>query len=566
MSVDCVDSAGDSIDILEDDLEHPLPFLWNGRAVEITDKKPLTSRSLPIDKTLPIKRHQYELIDIHQEEAEEVFPALYYPCEQEFAFAEPTQVEIIPTGGFFKHIKKACKKVLHAAKKVAEVVKKVITGAVEEVVDVAKKIAHAEKKITETAIDEVKHFVVEHKKEILITVAIATAAVGACFLSGAFAGAAAGAGVAAAAAGTQHKKREEETEQAEARSADVPLGAKSYLDIETFEKLIYDTSSSLIRDSAPEDHTLPDFESLRNKAIADIDKSPNWRIPQPVSDIQNPILPTPQPDPSFTDNIRTAIATLGQTLNSWFIKPISGLLTPHLFPNDPEHIKSSIVKTEGIKHQGVMILLNNGINTSSKENTQHLDYLKRLANNLSIEGVHNHSNRAIWDLAEVFFLNYGGQAPLTADLILENWTRFHEANKDNPHAKCLQFAHSQGVIHTKIALERASPEIRNRVIVIAIAPATVVPLGLCYASRHYASKRDPIHLGEDIHTLALADINGEPIRTELIKQLMANKQRIIFLEPHPDAKGIDHELESPTFTPTIIQAIQDYLGCGGQYQ
>lgn len=566
MSVDCIDSAGDSIDILDDDLTHQfVKSSWNGRDIEIVGEKQLYPCPLPIEKTIPASRRQYELLDIHQDEGEEISPALYYPSEREFAFAEPAQVEIIQTGGFFKHIKKACKKVIHAAKKVAELVKKVITGAVEEVVDVAKKIAHEEKKITEAAID----FVKDHKKEILISVAIATAAVGAYFISGALAGAA----VAAAAAGTQHKKREDETEQAEATSTvlhserkDVPLGAKSYLDKDTFENLIYETSSSLIRDAAPKDHTPPDFESLRNKAIADVDKSPNWRIPESVSDVQNPILPPLQPDPSFTDNIRTAIATLGQTLNSWFIKPISGLLTPHLFPNDPEHIKSSIVRTEGIKHSGVMILLNNGINTSSKENMQHLDYIKGLANNLSIEGVHNHSNRAIWDLAEVFFLNYGGQAPLTADLILENWTRFHEANKDNPHAKCLQFAHSQGVIHTKIALERASPEIRNRVIVIAIAPATVIPEGLCYDARHYASKRDPIHLGEDIHTLALADINGEPIRTELIKQLIANKQRIIFLEPHPEAKGIDHELESPTFTPTIIQVIQSYLGCGGQYQ
>lgn len=565
MSVDCIDSADDSIDILDDDLAHPfLKSSWNGRDVEIAEEKPLYPCPSSFEKTLPLSCHQYELIDI---EAQEIIPALYHPCEREFTFAEPRQVEIVLAGGVFKYVRKACKKVLHTAKKAAELIKKVIKGAAEQIIkdaelaiDTAKKIAHEEKKITEDAIDEVKQFVIEHKKEILISVAIATAAVGAYFLSGALAAAAAGTGVAAAASGTQQKKREDETEQAE----DVPIGIKSYLDKETFENLIHETSSSLIRDTAPKDVTLPDFESLRNRAIADLDKSPNWRIPGSDSDLQKPILP--QTAPSFTDQIQAGLAAIGETLNSWLIKPISGLLTPYLFPNDTQHIKSSIVQTDGIKYPGVKILFNNGINTPFAENMKHLDYIKKLANNLSIEGVHNHSNRAVWDLAEVFFLNYGGQAPLTADLILENWTRFHEENKDNPHAKCLQFAHSQGVIHTKIALEKASPEIRNRVIVIAIAPATVIPLGLCYDSQHYASKRDPIHLGEDAHTLALADINGEPLRTELIKQLIANKQRIIFLEPQPGAKGIDHEFESPTFTPIIHDYIQDYLQRGGQYQ
>lgn len=170
---------------------------------------------------------------------------------------------------------------------------------------------------------------------------------------------------------------------------------------------------------------------------------------------------------------------------------------------------------------------------------------------MSFEGVYNRSNSAFGDLLEVFFLNYAGIAPNTADLLLENWKRFHEENKDNPDAKYLQFTHSQGNILARDALMRAPQEIRDRVIIVAIAPAVIIPKGLCYERYHYASEKDIVHYGENLYTVTMASFNDESERVQLLEQLIKNKNDLIILKAHPDATGIDHGFQSLTFLPVL---------------
>src|SRR5690606_32872089 len=78
----------------------------------------------------------------------------------------------------------------------------------------------------------------------------------------------------------------------------------------------------------------------------------------------------------------------------------------------------------------------------------------------------------------------------------EAWVQFDEANKDNPGAKYLQICHSQGGAYVKKALEDSHQEIRDRVIVVNIAIATIIPDDLCYHSYNYASENDYANLGE----------------------------------------------------------------------
>lgn len=221
--------------------------------------------------------------------------------------------------------------------------------------------------------------------------------------------------------------------------------------------------------------------------------------------------------------------------------------------------KSCIIETEGVKKPGVQIGFINGMNTSFPECKNHLEHVKRIAGDVRIEGVYNHSNGVAVDLAEIVVLNYAGIAPITADLLVEKWTQFHQENIHNPDAKYLQFTHSMGTIQTKDGLQRAPQEIRDRVIVVAIAPAVVIPRELCHDSFHYASKKDIVHYGEDAHTHFLAAFNDEPEQMDMLKQLSLNKEKIVFLDPHEDAKGIDHDFESPTFHKEIKQHIDEYL-------
>jgi hypothetical protein len=82
---------------------------------------------------------------------------------------------------------------------------------------------------------------------------------------------------------------------------------------------------------------------------------------------------------------------------------------------------------------------------------------------------------------------------------------------------------------------------------------------LCDDAAHYASKNDLIHLGENLHTLIIADLSGEPIKRELLEQLMKNKERIIIVEPHPDEKGMGHDFENPSFIKYLNQHVKTYL-------
>ena len=75
---------------------------------------------------------------------------------------------------------------------------------------------------------------------------------------------------------------------------------------------------------------------------------------------------------------------------------------------------------------------------------------------------------------EILTMNYLGYSPHTAALLRKTFTDFHEANKDNPNAKYLQLCHSQGALHLRNALQGLPQEIRDRVIVLAIAPAAII--------------------------------------------------------------------------------------------
>lgn len=106
----------------------------------------------------------------------------------------------------------------------------------------------------------------------------------------------------------------------------------------------------------------------------------------------------------------------------------------------------------------------------------------------------------------------------------------------------------------KNTLQSLPKEVRNRAIVIAIAPGAIVPNELGYKSFNYASEKDIVHLGEVVHDRILRPKHG------LIKALSGDtnhRDELIILEAHPDATGPDHDLQSPTFEVVIIKHLKD---------
>src|SRR3989344_9052547 len=279
-----------------------------------------------------------------------------------------------------------------------------------------------------------------------------------------------------------------------------------------------------------------------------------------------PLPPHPQPPP-----IATTPPPLPRPEKAWaydFFETV-GREILEVPSNDPDYPvdpiqTSSFFTTEGVRDPRCRIGGINGMNTSLDKAKDHARYLQSFTLNQSIDWMYNHSNGPVIDLAEVFFMNYLGSSPNTGKLMREQWTAFHEENRDNPNAKYLQFCYSQGTIEVRNELVNAPEEIRDRVIVVAIAPGAIVPEDICYKSFNYASKNDVVPLGEMAFYGAL-DSNEVGISKPLERAVEHHKQ-LILLEPHPDATGIDHDFQSPTFKKEIEKHIKDYLARNGEYE
>lgn len=258
----------------------------------------------------------------------------------------------------------------------------------------------------------------------------------------------------------------------------------------------------------------------------------------------------------FLLNIPTSLPKKGATEN-----PLNSSIIA-LDPDAPIRIysdssppsESSTFEILGIKLARGRIGGINGIGNNIDDAKAHAHYLQSLSSNYHVEWTHNCSHSVPVDALEVPLLNYQGfSAP--AKLLKNNWAQFHETHKNDSGAKYLQFCHSQGALHVRNALASAPEEIRNRVIVVAISPGTVVAKDLCFASFNYASRRDPIPVGEAAWQTGW---DAPPIHTisEIVKTAF---KELILLEPHQEANAIDHEFQSPTFREVIKRHLDQYI-------
>lgn len=195
----------------------------------------------------------------------------------------------------------------------------------------------------------------------------------------------------------------------------------------------------------------------------------------------------------------------------------------------------------------------NGIMTSEEAAFSHAAYLQKLAGNYKVDWTFDQSNGLVSDLAGVFCRDYLGVSSQASKTLEEKWTAFHESNLDNPNAKILHFCHSRGAIKTKNSLMSCPKEVSDRIVVVAIAPATVIPSHLCCEAYNYASKKDVVHIGE-LFWPGFLD-SSEVGTSKYMEMVLEDRKNLILLEPHPDATGIDHDFQSPTFAEVIKERI-----------
>ncbi len=235
------------------------------------------------------------------------------------------------------------------------------------------------------------------------------------------------------------------------------------------------------------------------------------------------------------------------SVDAWYERNILSLRT-----------SSHRLPTLGPSNQQMLILGVNGINTSLQEARLHQVYLQSLvAEDVGIDFIYNHSNSAPVDVLEMLALNYFGFSPNVEHLLKASWEEFHEYNRAYPERKILQICHSQGAIHVYNALSHSSKEITDRLIVLSIAPAKIIPCDFCYLSLKFASKNDLVHLVELLHPSFFS--SNEIGASDRLENTLKMREDLILLDPHPEAKGLDHEFESPTFKPILQTYLRAYL-------
>jgi RHS repeat-associated protein len=177
----------------------------------------------------------------------------------------------------------------------------------------------------------------------------------------------------------------------------------------------------------------------------------------------------------------------------------------------------------------------NGINTSKDEWQKTAEHLSNIGGGSTIGGVYSESH-SIFDIIEADFLFWLVDLKSVTELRKE-LIDFHE--NAAPDKKYLLFAHSRGTIVAYVALQGLPPEVRERVIVRAYAPAKYIPDNLGYSVINYRTNKDFVPWFQKIFSFP----NDDHYTIQVIKS---------------DAWLFDHSFNSQSFQPYIEKNIKKF--------
>lgn len=214
-------------------------------------------------------------------------------------------------------------------------------------------------------------------------------------------------------------------------------------------------------------------------------------------------------------------------------------------------------------HAGPMIAGINGIGNDLQEAVGNYQFLANLAGSAAKTAwVFNKSNNVFVDCFEAA-INFSGYSPNNEEALKKLFWRFHIDNYFDPKMKMLFFAHSAGNIHTFNAIKDLPKEVRERLIIVQIAPAELMRKNVCYDVIPLVNKLDPV----PFLRLVLYDIfraagegHGKGFGETAVK--LINTPR---LPSHPDSKNIGHSMQDPVYLESMNAIIQKYLEAGGRF-
>ena len=184
----------------------------------------------------------------------------------------------------------------------------------------------------------------------------------------------------------------------------------------------------------------------------------------------------------------------------------------------------------------------NGICNNFKGSKENAEHVSKLAG-YNVHAVYN-ATHGMMDIPECLMgLNYIATEPVRQ--LHRMWNGFFE--KSSANAKFLMICHSQGAIHVRNALLDYPPELRERILVVAIAPAAYIYQETCAKVIHYRAEwwRD------FVPRFDRAGAERE-------------KDSIITLTSHANASAFDHEFMSPTYQERLQHHIRRYIKSQGK--
>ncbi len=193
----------------------------------------------------------------------------------------------------------------------------------------------------------------------------------------------------------------------------------------------------------------------------------------------------------------------------------------------------------------------NGINTTSYEAYQYSSMISEFGGGIKTNNVYNTTNGAIFDVGRCVAETSLRYEPPSVRLIRDSIVKFDFENTSSPNKKMFWVVHSEGALQMYSALNGLRDSFQQRCIVLAIAPAKVVPKRMCFDSFNYASFRDFVPYS----TVIVGSAND-------IVQNVLDSRELIILRPHPDASFHDHSFNSPTFKDVIKRDLKNYLDAG----
>ena len=200
----------------------------------------------------------------------------------------------------------------------------------------------------------------------------------------------------------------------------------------------------------------------------------------------------------------------------------------------------------------------NGVDTLYEYQQGSCQFLSKLAGGSDIHYSYNPTNGLALDVARCYTEKFGFIPPymavascatgiqfakpyqsIASQAYVEQWTRFHE--QAGPNDKLLQICHSEATMQIKIGLENSPPEVRNRIIVLAIAPSEFISKTKCFDVQHYVSH----------DFIPYTDFRGFARARE--------EGTVTFLTPVPGAVALfDHSFRSPTYRPALEKHIENF--------